>query len=50
MSAFENPDGSFAVVAVNRTDVWQRVYVKGVTKEFTLALPPRGIASAKWSE
>ena len=50
MSAFENPDGTLAVVAVNRTEIWQRVIVKGVKKEFTLTLPPRGIASAKWSE
>ena len=50
MSAFENPDGTLAVVAVNRTEIWQRVIVKGVKKEFTLTLPPRGIASAKWAE
>jgi O-glycosyl hydrolase len=50
MSAFVNPDGSLAVVAVNRSQEWQNVDVKGAKREFTLTIPPRGIASAKWVE
>ena len=50
MTAFINPDSSLAVVAVNRSQEQQDVVVKGSKREFTLTLPARSIASARWEE
>ena len=50
MAAFVNPDSSFAVIAANHSEEWQEVVVKGAEREFTLTLPARSIASARWEE
>ncbi len=50
MAAFVNTDSSLAVIASNHTEEWQEVVVKGAKREFTLTLPARSIASARWEE
>ncbi len=50
MAAFLNPDSSLAVVAVNHTTEPQQVVVQGQRREFTLSIPARAIASARWEE
>jgi glucosylceramidase len=50
MAAFVNTDFSLAVIAANHTEEWQEIVVKGAKREFTLTLPARSIASARWEE
>ena len=50
MTAFVNTDSSLAVVAVNRSEQEQDVVVRGAKREFTLTIPARSIASARWEE
>ena len=50
MAAFVNPDSSLAVIAYNRGDEQKDIVVKGSKREFTLTLPARSIASARWEE
>jgi glucosylceramidase len=50
MAAFVNTDSSLAIIATNHTEEWQEIVVKGATREFTLTLPARSIASARWEE
>ena len=50
ITAFRNPDSSLAVVAVNRSEQQQDVVVRGAKREFTLTVPARSIASARWEE
>ena len=49
-TAFVNPDSSLAVVAVNRSEQAQDIVVKGAKREFTMTIPARAIASARWEE
>ncbi len=50
MAAFVNTDSSLAVIAANHSEQMQEVVVKGAKREFTLTLPARSIASARWEE
>lgn len=50
MAAFKNPDSSLAIVAVNHNTEPQEVVVQGAKREFTLTIPARSIASARWEE
>ena len=50
MAAFVNTDSSLAVIAANHNEEAKEVVVKGAKSEFTLTLPARSIASARWSE
>ncbi len=50
MTAFVNEDSSLAVVAANRSEQEQTYVVRGAKREFTLTLPARSIASARWTE
>ena len=50
MAAFVNTDSSLAVIAANHSEQMQEVVVKGAEREFTLTLPARSIASARWEE
>ena len=50
MVAFVNTDSSLAVIAANHNEEWKEIVVKGAEQEFTLTLPARSIASARWEE
>ena len=50
MAAFVNTDSSLAVIAVNHNEEAKEIVVKGAKSEFTLTLPARSIASARWEE
>lgn len=50
MVAFVNTDSSLALIAANHTEQVQSVVVQGAEREFTLTLPARSIASARWTE
>lgn len=50
MAAFINPDSTLAIVAANHNKEWKEIVVKGNRKEFTLTLPARSIASARWED
>lgn len=50
MAAFVNPDSTLAIVAANHNKEWKEIIVKGNHKEFTLTLPARSIASARWED
>lgn len=52
-TAFANPDGSYAVAAVNSTETEHAVtvtVVSGSARGFDLVLPARSVVSARWSE
>ncbi len=48
MAAFINPDSSLAIIAANHNKEWKNIVVKDSKREFTLTLPARSIASARW--
>ena len=48
MAAFVNPDSSLAIIAANHNKEQKDIVVKDSKREFTLTLPARSIASARW--
>ena len=49
-SAFQNPDGSYALLALNRKATEQTIAVQGPAKGFRYTIPANSIASFRWSE
>lgn len=47
-SAFENPDGSLALVVLNNSESVQQTVVKSDRGDFTLDLPARSVTSVIW--
>jgi len=48
--AFQNPDGSFAVLALNRSSEDIQVSFQGPNKGFRFTIPATAITSLRWSE
>ena len=48
--AFENPDGSYALLALNRNAKEVTIAVQGPSKGFRYTIPANSIASFRWSE
>lgn len=49
-SAFENPDGSYALVVLNRTDAAQKLSVSANGSYFTYEVPSFSVASFRWTK
>lgn len=47
-SAFENPDGSLAVVLQNDTEQEQTITLRGKNRTLTYTHPPKSVASYRW--
>lgn len=47
-SAFKNPDGTFALVALNKNSTPQSFVVTNGTNRFSLTVPAQGVVSCKW--
>jgi glucosylceramidase len=48
--AFQNPDGSFAVLALNKSGEDIQVSFQGPNKGFRFTIPATSITSLRWSE
>ena len=49
-ATFQNPDGSFALVALNKGGEALKIAVKGPEKGFRYEIPAQSIVSFRWSE
>lgn len=48
-SAFQNPDGSYALVILNASDEDVNLTVSDGTKHFQVSVPAQGVVSTKWN-
>lgn len=48
--AFQNPDGSYAILALNKSNADITVAFEGPSKGFRFTIPAASIASLRWSE